>query len=75
MQRRPLAFAQGDRVRAPTAVAHFPKELPIPPRSYVERGYNVSRWTEFPRGGHFAALEETDALATDIREFADTLMG
>jgi pimeloyl-ACP methyl ester carboxylesterase len=49
--------------------------LPIPPRSYVERGYNVSRWTEFPRGGHFAALEETDALATDIREFADTLMG
>lgn len=74
IRRRPLAFAQGDRVRAPTAVAHFPKELPIPPRSYVERGYNVSRWSEFPRGGHFAALEETGALATDIRAFADTLM-
>jgi pimeloyl-ACP methyl ester carboxylesterase len=55
------------------AIARFPKELPIPPRSYVERGYNVTRWTEFPRGGHFAALEEPNALAADIREFSRSL--
>jgi pimeloyl-ACP methyl ester carboxylesterase len=72
-RKRPLAFAEGDRVRVPVAVAHFPKELPIPPRSYVARGYNVTRWTEFPRGGHFAAVEETAALATDIREFTKSL--
>jgi pimeloyl-ACP methyl ester carboxylesterase len=56
-------------IEPPVAIARFPKELPIPPRSYVERGYNVTRWTEFPRGGHFAALEEPNALAADIREF------
>jgi pimeloyl-ACP methyl ester carboxylesterase len=72
-RRRPLAFAQGARVSVPVAVAHFPRELPIPPRSYVERGYNVQRWTEMPRGGHFAALEEPDLLADDIRSFLRAL--
>jgi pimeloyl-ACP methyl ester carboxylesterase len=70
---RPLAFASGDRVGVPVAVAHFPRELPIPPRSYIERGYNVRRWTEMPRGGHFAALEEPDLLAEDIRTFLRAL--
>jgi pimeloyl-ACP methyl ester carboxylesterase len=70
-RRRPMHLALGERVTAPVGVAHFPKELPIPPRTYVERGYNVIRWTEFSRGGHFAALEETAALAQDIRSFAD----
>ena len=72
-RRRPMQFAPGQRVTVPVAVAHFTKEIPIPPRSYVERGYNVSRWTEFPRGGHFAALEETAALAEDIRIFTREL--
>ena len=72
-RRRPLQLAAGQRVTVPVAVAHFPKEIPIPPRSYVERGYNVTRWTEFPRGGHFAALEETAALADDIRTFTREL--
>jgi len=72
-RKRPLVFTKHDHVRVPVAVAHFPKELPIPPRSYVARGYNVARWTEFQRGGHFAALEETAALATDIREFTKGL--
>lgn len=72
-RRRPLKFASGQRVDVPVAIAHFPKELPIPPRSYVERGYNVIRWTEMPRGGHFAALEETDALVADIVDFTRTL--
>ena len=72
-RRRPLEFAPGERVNVPVAIAHFPKELPIPPRSLVERGYNLQRWTEMPRGGHFAAIEETDMLADDISAFARLL--
>jgi len=51
----------------PFAIAHFPRELPIPPRSWIERALKVERWTEMPRGGHFAALEQPSALAEDIR--------
>ena len=66
-RRRPLRFGKGERVQVPVAVANFAHELPIPPRSYVERGFNVVRWTDYAKGGHFAALEETDSLADDIR--------
>ena len=62
------------RVEVPTAAALFPAEfLSWPPRSYVERVYNVARWTEMPRGGHFAAMEQPDLLVDDIRAFARTL--
>ena len=62
---------EGARVEVPTACALFPKEmLAWPPRSYVERMYNVTRWTEMPRGGHFAAMEAPDLLIDDIRAFA-----
>jgi microsomal epoxide hydrolase len=65
---------EGKRVEVPTAAALFPAEmLAWPPRSYVERMYNVVRWTEMPRGGHFAALEAPELLINDIREFARTL--
>ncbi len=65
---------EGNRVEVPTAVALFPAEmLSWPPRSYVERVYNIARWTEMPRGGHFAALEQPDLLIEDIRAFARTL--
>lgn len=64
----------GERVEVPTAAALFPAEiLSWPPRSYVERVYNIARWTEMPRGGHFAALEQPDLLVDDIRAFARTL--
>jgi pimeloyl-ACP methyl ester carboxylesterase len=72
-QRRPLRFAPGERVRTPCAVAHFPKELPLPPRSWVERVYDLQRWTKMPRGGHFAALEQPALLAQDIRAFFRSL--
>jgi pimeloyl-ACP methyl ester carboxylesterase len=62
----PLAFAEGERVRVPCSVARFPKEAPMPPRDWVERAYDVVRWTEMPRGGHFAAMEEPDLLAEDV---------
>lgn len=53
----------------PTAFALFPKDLTHPPRHWAERFFNVERWTEMPRGGHFAAMEEPELLANDIREF------
>lgn len=53
----------------PTAFALFPKDLTHPPRKWAERFFNVERWTEMPSGGHFAAHEEPELLARDIREF------
>jgi pimeloyl-ACP methyl ester carboxylesterase len=66
----PLRFGAGVRVIAPCAVARFPLEAPFPPRSWVERAYNVVRWTDMKAGGHFAALEQPAALAADVRAFA-----
>ncbi|HET6969796.1 MAG TPA: epoxide hydrolase [Phenylobacterium sp.] len=61
---------EGLKVDRPTAIAVFPKEfLPAPPRRTVERYYDVRRWTEMPSGGHFAALEEPQALVDDLRTF------
>jgi pimeloyl-ACP methyl ester carboxylesterase len=60
---------QPSRVQVPTACAVFPKEINIPPRSWVERQYNLTRWTEMPRGGHFAAMEEPELLIEDVRAF------
>ena len=53
----------------PAAFALFPMDLSSPPREWAERFFNVQRWTEMSSGGHFAALEEPEALARDIREF------
>ena len=66
----PHAFARGERIDVPCAVARFPFEAPFPPRSWIERVYNVRRWTEMPRGGHFAALEAPQLLADDLIAFA-----
>ena len=57
------------RVEVPTACAQFPKEIIWAPRRWVEARYNLKRWTEFPHGGHFAALEQPEALVGDIRAF------
>ena len=69
-----LLSPEGRRVEVPTACALFPAELLAwPPRSYVERVYNVVRWSEMPRGGHFAAMEQPDLLIEDVRAFARTI--
>jgi pimeloyl-ACP methyl ester carboxylesterase len=68
-RKAPLRFTSDDFVHVPCAVAHFPKEIVFPPQEWVERGYNVQRWTEMPKGGHFAADEQPDLLAADIRSF------
>jgi hypothetical protein len=65
----PLHFQPGQFVSVPCGIAHFPLEAPFPPRSWIERGYNVQSWTEMTQGGHFAALEEPQLLAEDIRAF------
>jgi len=57
------------RSHVPAAFAMFPKDLSSPPREWAERFYDVQRWTDMPRGGHFAAMEEPELLAEDIRVF------
>jgi pimeloyl-ACP methyl ester carboxylesterase len=57
------------RVTVPTGHADFPREILRPPRAWAERAYNITRWTTMPAGGHFAALEEPDLLADDVRAF------
>jgi microsomal epoxide hydrolase len=42
----------------------------LPPKSYVDRIFNVTQWTEMPSGGHFAAMEEPELLVKDIIKFA-----
>lgn len=66
---QPLRLSMTNRVKPPVAVALFPREIPLPPRSLAERGYNITRWTEMPQGGHFAAMEQPELLARDVREF------
>ena len=65
---------KGKRVEVPTACALFPAEMSSwPPRSYVDRIYNVRQWTEMPSGGHFAAMEQPKFLIEDIRNFVRSL--
>ena len=61
------------RVEVPTAYQSFPKDILHPPRLLAEAAFNIQRWTEAPRGGHFAALEVPEILAEDIRTFARSL--
>lgn len=67
--KHPLIFGEKDFVSVPVAFAKFPKELPTPPRSYIEKGFNIQRWTEMTDGGHFAAMEQPELLAKDIKDF------
>jgi len=63
-----------ERVEVPTALALFPADLGgRQPRSWVERTYNLTRYTPMPRGGHFAAYEEPELLAADITAFFRSL--
>ena len=59
----------GEKVEVPTAFALFPKDISSPPKDFAERFFNVLRWTEMPKGGHFAAMEQPELLAEDIRKF------
>ena len=58
-----------DPSTAPTALAAFAHENFIPLRYIAEQTNNIVRWTEFERGGHFAAMEQPELLVDDIRAF------
>ena len=59
----------GSKSEVPAAIALFPKDILSPPKEFVERFFNVQQWTEMPKGGHFAAMEQPELLAEDIRKF------
>jgi len=57
-------------ISVPTGYAEFPREILSPPRSLAARTYSdIRRWTVMPRGGHFAAMEQPEALAAELRAF------
>jgi pimeloyl-ACP methyl ester carboxylesterase len=63
-------FPAGTRVHVPMGVAAFPDPVFLPtPRSFVEKTYNVVHWSDMPRGGHFAAMEEPELMLADLRAF------
>jgi pimeloyl-ACP methyl ester carboxylesterase len=66
----PSMWVPQERSTVPTAVAVFPTDIAI--RPFASKTSNVVRWSEFGRGGHFAALEAPDLLTADIREFFRT---
>ena len=66
----PWPVPKGATVNVPTGFAAFPHEILRPPRSLAERHYaDIRRWSVMARGGHFAAMEQPDALAEEIRAF------
>jgi pimeloyl-ACP methyl ester carboxylesterase len=58
-----------ERVEVPTGVAAFPHDIVTPVRSIAKRMFNIQQWRDMPAGGHFAALEQPEALVEDIRTF------
>ena len=69
MRHAPWRLGPGEKINVPTAMASFPGEITRPPREWVARVCNLQRWTVMSSGGHFAALEEPEALVEDIRAF------
>ncbi len=64
----------GRTVDVPMGYCEFPREIVRPPRSLAERTYtDIRRWSVMPRGGHFAAMEQPEALAREIRSFYSPL--
>ena len=62
-----------DAVTVPTGIAVYPAEIFRCPRAWAERRYPIIHWYEAPRGGHFAALEQPDLFAADLRQFRRVL--
>jgi microsomal epoxide hydrolase len=59
------------KITVPTGFAAFPKEMPIflPPRRFLEQDFNLVHYTQMPRGGHFACLEQPQLFVDDLRAF------
>ena len=61
------------RIERPVGADIFPKEIYRSPRAWCEGRYNITRWTEFEKGGHFAAMERPAELLAEIRAFFATV--
>ena len=73
---RPWPVPEGGTIDVPTGYAEFPREILRPPRSLAARTYtDIRRWSPMPRGGHFAAMEQPEALARDVQAFFRPLRG
>ncbi len=71
---RPWPIPEGTTVDVPMGYAAFPKEILRPPRSLAAQTYtDIRRWSVMPKGGHFAALEQPQALAREVQVFFDSL--
>jgi pimeloyl-ACP methyl ester carboxylesterase len=57
------------RVEIPTGYTKYPAEPWAPPREVVERKYNLVHYSEQPKGGHFAAMEQPECWAKDVAAF------
>jgi microsomal epoxide hydrolase len=67
---RPWPIPDGGTIAVPTGYAEFPHEILRAPRSLAARTYtDIRRWTVMQRGGHFAAMEQPEALATEVQAF------
>ena len=66
---RSRAWGPAARSTVPTGVAVFPREIAPPIRRFAEQTETIVHWSEFDRGGHFAAMEEPDLLVGDVRDF------
>lgn len=65
-----IGVPPGEVIRVPTGYAEFPHEILKPPRSAAERVFtDLRRWSVMEHGGHFAALEQPEALAAEIAAF------
>ncbi|UFH57770.1 epoxide hydrolase family protein [Spirosoma sp. KNUC1025] len=62
----------GTKADVPTGVAQFQIDL-LPPKAFAEKFFNIRQWNKLPKGGHFAAMEQPDLLAEDIRAFVRKL--
>ncbi|MSP29052.1 MAG: epoxide hydrolase [Acetobacteraceae bacterium] len=66
----------GRTVDVPTGYAAFPREIRRPPRLIAEKTYtDIRQWTVMAKGGHFAAMEQPEALASDVQNFFRPLRG
>src|SRR5690606_17624256 len=72
-RKNPHIFKKDDFVQVPVGYAKFPKEISTPPRSYIEKGFNIQHCAIMNLVGHFDALEQPSLLAADITAFFNTI--
>jgi pimeloyl-ACP methyl ester carboxylesterase len=68
-RKSPLSLGKKSFINVPVGIARFRFEEPFPPRKFIERGFNIQHWSDFPEGGHFPAYEKPELLAGDIYDF------